>query len=235
MPRTEIHRYHFRGVQNIPAAGSGHAAPWVKTITGAAPPTCKGASLGALELALTADAQAQNVCLSFNDVLSYDIDDLIRVECIAKLSTASLAAEVMAAIGVAGARHDTIDSIAQAALFRVIGNNTLVVETDDGTSDNDDVATGDILSTSYKRLVIDFASGSKSQSPPALSLGGKANVQFAVGNPNGHLRRVARNTSFDMSAYSSGLQLYAQIQKTSSASVGTLSILGFEVEVKLSA
>lgn len=230
--RTEIHRYHFRGVQNIPAAGSGHAAPWVKTITGAAPPTCKGASLGALELALTADNQAQNVCLSFNDILSYDIDELIRVECICKI-TASLAAEVSAAIGVAGARADAIDSIAQHALFRVIGNNTLVVETDDGTTDNDDVATGDTLVATYKRLVIDFATGVKTQSPPALSLGGKANVQFAVGNVNGHLRRVARNTAFDMSAYSSGLQLYAQIQKTSSAAVGTLSILGFEVEVKL--
>ena len=230
--RTAIDRYYFRGVYNIPAAGSGQGAPWVKTITGAAPPTCKGASLGALELALTADNQAQNVCLSFDNILSYDIDDLIRVEMLAKIS-ASLAAEVQAAIGVAGARNDAIDSIAQAALFRVIGNNSVVVETDDGTNDNDDIATGESLAATYRRLVIDFASGVKTQSPPALSKGGKANLQFSMSNSAGMLRRVAQGTSFDMSNYASGLQLYAQIQKTASTATGTLSILGFEVEYKL--
>lgn len=233
--RTAIDRFRFRGAMLIPATASSDAGLFTKAITGAAPPTVSVPSGGAAALAMTVDTQVQNACLYMGDVLPYDIDDLIRVEFIAKVSQ-TLDAASMLAFGVTGARNDAIDSIAQAALFRAIANNTIVLETDDGTNEVDDGGSdGGLITTSYKRFVIDFASGVKTQSAPSLSLGGKADVQFYIDNANGSLRRVAKNTSHSMAAYSGNLQLFAQIQKTSADDLGTLSILQVEVEYKLPA
>jgi hypothetical protein len=111
------------------------------------------------------------------------------------------------AFGVAGARNDAIDSIAQHALFRAIGSNAIVVETDDGTTDKDDVATGaSFTSTVYKKFVIDFT-------------GGKSNVKFYIDGV-----RVAQSTTFDMSAYTAGVQPYFQIQKTSDANTDSFTV-----------
>lgn len=225
--------YDFRGA-HLPPLVASRQGVWCRAITGAAPPTVQSVSGGPIELALTATNEAQNACLYMGDILPFDIDDLIRVTFIAKLS-AALAADVMGAIGVASARNNTLDTVAEAAWFRFEGNNNLVCESDDGTTDNNDVATGETLVASYKRLVIDFQTGLKTIGPPSPSKGGKADVQFFAGNARGVLRRVAMGTSFDMSAYSGNLQLLAQIQKTAGTSVGTLSILGAEVEFKLPA
>jgi len=234
--KTELIRYNLRGIHKIPATASADGGPFSKAITGAAPPTVQGVSGGGVALALTNDVQAQNACFYMGDILPFDIDEIVRFECIARLSVALSAAAASCAFGLAGARNDAIDSIAQAALFRTIGTGgAILVESDDGTNDNDDVATGQTLGTAFKRFAIDFASGSKTQSPPSLSLGGKADVQFYMGNADGRLRRVARNTSFNMSNYSSGLQLFAQMQKTSDAAVGTLELLEASIEVKVPA
>lgn len=232
--RTRIDRYTFRGATAIPATASKDSGVWTKAITGAAPPTVGVVSGGAAALALTADVQIQNACLYMGDVLPYDIDDLIRVEFIAKVSQ-TLDAATSLAFGLASARNDAIDSIAQAALFRAIGSNAVVFETDDGTNEQDDDATGETITTSYKRFAIDFATGVHTQAPPALSVGGKANIMPYIGNSNGSLRRVCQNTLHSMAAYSGNLQLFAQIQKTSADDTGTLSIMEVEVEYKLPA
>jgi len=169
------------------------------------------------------------------DILPYDIDDLIRVEFLAKIS-ASLDASVTAVMGVASARNDDPDAIVDAALFKLAGSNTLVIETDDGTNEvNDGSADGFTLAATYKRLAIDFATGIKSQSAPSLSAGGKADIQFFAGNSNGSLRRIGKNTAHSMAAYAGDLQLIAQIQKTAGTAVGTLSLLEATVEYKLPA
>lgn len=233
--RTAIDRFRFRGNILIPATASSDAGIWTKAITGAAPPTVAVASGGAVELALTADEQIQNACLYMGDVLPYDIDDLIRVDFLAKMS-GTLGSASSIAFGLASARNDAIDSIATAALFRAIGNNTVVLETDDGTNEVDDGSSGgETITTSYKRFAIDFASGVKTQSPPSASLGGKADIHFYISNSNGSLRRVGQNSAHSMNAYSGNLQLLAQIQKTSSTNTGTLSILEVDVEYKLPA
>lgn len=234
--RTKKYCYDFRGVHTIPTVGSGDGGPWAKAITGAAPPTVQGVSGGGVALALTSASQAQNACLYQGDVLPFDIDDIVRVEWIAALSVALSAAAASMAFGLTSARNDAIDSITEAALFRSLGTGgEILVETDDGTNNNDDIATGQTLGTAYKRFAIDFMSGVKTQSPPAASLGGKAALQFLMGNARGPLRPVAVATAFDMSNYAGNLQLFHQIQKTSATDVGTLNILQAEIEVRLPA
>lgn len=232
MNQIQRFSYRFRGVYAIPAAGSPGPGPWVKTITGAAPPTCTGANGGSMDLALTSAVQVQNVCLSMNNILPFRMADLVRLEILASIS-ASLAAAVSAVVGIASARNDDPDAVATNAYFKLAGSNSLVVETDDGTTDNDDKATGLSLSTTMRKLVIDFGTGSNPRNPPSQSQGGLADVRFFAGNANGSLRRVAENTRFDMSAASANyVQLLAQIQKTSDAATGTLSIFGFDVYAK---
>lgn len=165
-----------------------------------------GSESGEVSMAFDNTNEIQNLCISQGDKLQFDIDKITEFGCRVKLNQAGVDAATSFAIGLAGDRNDAIDSIAQAALFRVIGSTSIVVETDDGTTDKDDVATGQVLSQTHKDLVISFANG-------------KSDVRFFVnGQP------VATSTRFDMSAYSGALQLYAQLQKTASANVDGVTI-----------
>lgn len=150
---------------------------------------------GEATLAFDNTSEVQNVCLFQSDVLNWDIDLLQRIEMRVK-TVASLDSATSIAWGLASARNDAIDSIAAHASFRVIGSNAVVVETDDGATDLDDKATGVSLVATYQKFVIDFT-------------GGTEDVKFYI---NGV--RVAASTTFDMSAYTAGLQPYVQIQKT---------------------
>jgi hypothetical protein len=210
------------------------ALPWTITDTSnSGTPTYAGVSLGGLELAFDNTSEVQNVCLSFADKLAYDIDDLIRIEWIAKVGATALDTATTIVMGMGSARNDDPDAVAANAYFKLAGSNTLVVESDDGTTDNDDIATGDTLSTTFKRFAIDFSKGVYSKEPPSLSVGGKGAVEFYVGNARGQLRRVASGTRFDMSAYTAGLQPYFQIQKTADTNTDSLTILQVSVEYRL--
>jgi len=223
--------YHFRGVGSPPAVGSADGGPWVKKITAAGGSPTVAPSADGMALALDATNEVQNLCLYMGDVLPFDIDDIIRLEVLAKIS-ASLDASVSAAFGLAAARNDDLDAIAAAAWFKLAGSNDVVLESDDGTNDNNDAATGVTLADTFKRFSIDFSAGVLTQSPPSQSLGGKAALQFQADNANGYAQRVGANTAFNMSNYSSGLQLFAQLQKTAGTATGTLTIQEFCVTVK---
>lgn len=191
------------------ASNAGHS--WVIADTSSSgTPTYVGVDGGrgvAVDMAST--GEIENVCLYWGDILGIDIDDIIEASFDVKMNQAALDATSMFAIGLAGDRNAAIDSIAQAALFRVVGatsTTALVVETDDGTTDNDDVATGTSLINVTKRLTISFATG-------------KSDVRFFVdGQP------VATGTTFDMSAYAGALQPFAQIQKTSDTNTNGFTI-----------
>lgn len=225
--RTAVDRFHFNGAMIVPDAANVTAGPWGKTVGLGA--TALNTAEG-LALALSASSQAENVRVNFADVLSYPIDDLIRFDAWVKVSD-SLDASVQVALGMAGAGNDAIDAIAQAALFRLVGSNDLVVETDDGAHDNDDVATGLTLGDSFRRLGIDFKTGVQTVSP-GPSKGGKASVLFTAENGQGLLRPLLKDTLFDMSAYAGGLQPYFQILKTAGAATGTLTIQRVEIEYR---
>lgn len=191
--------------------------PWVVTDTSSAgTPTytrldhgTTGGAFGVAQLAFDSQAEAQNVCLSFGDKLCMDISDRLvydtRLKTVAALdSTTSLA------FGLTGDRNDAIDSIAQNMLFRIIGSNSVVCESDDGTTDLDDKATGLTLVDSYKQFKIDMQD--------------LTDVKFYMGNGDGRLVRVASSVTFDVSAYGGALQPFFQIQKTSDANTDLVQI-----------
>lgn len=185
------------------------ATPWLVADTSAAgtPVYTKGTSDATLTLAAT--NEIENVCLSFGDALDIDIDDIQRVEMRVRISASTFTSGSILAFGVASARNDTLDSVAANAWFRMEGANSttqVYVESDDGVRDNDDVATGVTLGTTYKEFVIDFT-------------GGKSNVKFYIDG-----QRVAAGTTFDMSGYSAGLQPLVQIQKAANTNVNGVII-----------
>lgn len=231
--RTVTHFFAFLGGMVIPAAGSGTGFPWVKTITGAAPPTC-AVSGKRLRLALTSAAQAQNVCLSFDNVLSFDIDDIVRATFWLAVSTA-IGATAKWRVGLASARNDDPDAIVASLFIGASADANLDIECDDGTNETAATSIGMTIGTTLKKVVFDFSDGIATAAPPSLSAGGKAKIICKVENGNGQLLQVAKSTTLDMSAYSAGLQPYAQIQKTSSTDVGTLEIEAIEIEERVAA
>ena len=202
------------GLETPPLTASADGNPWTKADTSAAGAPTLAASGGFMKGQLANTDEVENLCLYMGDQLAWDIDDLLTAEFWIKTGAAITTAESLA-FGMGAARNDDPDSIAYHAHFRLLATTAVVVETDDGVNNNDDKATGQILSTTVKRFLIDFASGLKTVSPPSTSLGGKGNVLFSMDDARGNLIPVARNVAFDMSNYSSGgLQPYVQLQKT---------------------
>ena len=227
----------FVGDENPPVVGSPDGSVWrSKTTKTAGTPTVLTDN-GFMVLSLDATLEDQVAVLYMGDELPFDLDNLLTLDIWAKLSTASLHAAISCAFGLISAHNDDLDLVAAAAMFRCYGSNAVVCETDDGTNDNDDVASGLNLATTVKRFTIDFASGIKAVVPPP-SVGGKGNVLFSADDDRVNLRQVARATRFDMSNYNSGLQLFAQIQKGAASSViaadvsASLSIQRYRVKWK---
>jgi len=223
MPFEEIvDDFRFNG-KIVPAlTASVVNGPWAKADTSSAGTPTLAAAGGFMVGAFDAQSEVQNLCLYHGDILSYDIDDLVSAEFWIK-TVAALDAASQLAFGMESARNDAIDSIAEAALFRIIGNNSVVVESDDGTNNNDDVATGQTLVAAVKRFHIDFKTGIQSK-VGVQSVGGKANVLFSMSDGRGALRPVARATQFDMSNYAGGLQPFVQLQKTADTNVDSFSL-----------
>lgn len=199
----------FFGAGTFSTAGQG--VPWAIADTSASgTPTyavVSPSATGEVALTLAATSEVENVCLSFGDKLCFDIDNIQRFEARVKVSGCTSGTELV--FGLGSARNDTTDSVAANAWFKMVGatsTTAVVVETDDGTTDKDDIATGQTLSTTYKKFVIDFA-------------GGKSNVKFYI-----DATRVAASTTFDMSAYALSLQPIVQIQKAANTNVDAVTI-----------
>jgi hypothetical protein len=143
--------------------------------------------------------------LDFGDKLQLDIDSLIEVEFRVK-TVATLDSATTLVFGLQSNRNDNTDSTTNNAQFKLVGDNNVVVETDDGTTDNDDKATGKTLVASFKRFVISFAAG-------------KSDVRFFIDGD-----RVASATTFSMAAATGQLQPFVQIQKTSDNNTDSVSI-----------
>lgn len=206
----------FFGGGTLSTAGQGD--PWViaDTSTSGTPTYVyvDGSATGEVAITLASTSEIENVCLSFGNVLCFDIDSIQGAEFRVKMGQAAIDATSQVAFGLTGDRNDAIDSIAQAALFRVVGADSttaVVVETDDGTTDNNDVATGQTLINAYKTFKIDFTQGT-------------SDVRFFMDNGNGSLVRVAAGTTFDMSGYTGSLQPFLQLQKTADTNVDSVTI-----------
>jgi len=205
----------FFGGGTLSTAGQG--SPWaIADTSSSGTPTyafVDGSAAGEVAIDFDNTSEIQNVCLSFGDVLALDIDKIQGAEFRVKMNQAAVDATTSLAFGLIGDRNDAIDSIAQAAIFRVIGADSttaVVVESDDGTNNNDDVATGQTLINAYKLFKIDFSQGT-------------SDVRFYMDDANG-LRRVAAGTTFDMSNYTGSLQPFVQLQKTADTNTDGVTI-----------
>lgn len=168
-------------------------------------------------LTLNNDNDVVVVALHFNDALDFDIDDIQRVSMRVKIGASTFTSGSILCFGVGSARNDTANSVVANAWFRMEGANstTLVyAETDDGTRDVDDISTGVTLGTTYKDFVIDFT-------------GGKSNVKFYIDG-----QRVCASQTFDMSAYSAGLQPIIQIQKAANTNADSVIVDYVEIVAK---
>ena len=129
-------------------SNAGHNWNYVDTSSAGSPTIATVAAGRGVAIDMDTQAEAQNLCLDHGNVLALDIDNIIDVTIDVEMNQAAVDATTMFAIGLASERNDAIDTIAEAALFRVVGSGSttaLVVETDDGTTNNDDVATGTTL------------------------------------------------------------------------------------------
>lgn len=199
----------FLGNQVFSATAADNSSLRIKDTSSGGTPTyalVDGSASGEINLAFDSTNEAQIVTLYQGDILQFDIDDIIEATFRVKLGQSTVDAATTFCIGLAGDQNDTADTVAQNCWLRLAGSTAWVAETDDGTTDNDDVATGKTASTSYQWLTISFAEG------------GKSDVRFFIdGSP------VATGTTFDMSGYSGSLQLFVQHQK--SADTNTDSVL----------
>lgn len=188
---------------------------------------------GKVTAALTSDSEAQCAGFAMGDKLPFDIDDLQRIEMVVEIP-AAIANTVTVAFGVCSARADAIDSVAEGAWFRINGASTpskaIVVESDDGTNDVSVPSGRNIETATATRFVLDFRNGMQHK-VGANSKGGKAAVRAYFDDARGNLREVDLGGTFlDLSNYSSGLQLFAQIRKASGTATGSLVVHSVEVE-----
>lgn len=198
----------FAGTSATLPASADPATAWLVDDTSAAGTPTYVRNAGAAVLTLAATSEVENVCLHHGDALSFDIDDIMRVEMRVKLGAALTTGSILT-FGVGSARADDADAVAAHATFRMVGatsTSAVFVESDDSVNDKDDIATGQSLATTYKRFVIDFE-------------GGKSDVKFYIDGV-----RVAASTTFDMSNYSDGLQPIIQLQKAANTNVDSVSV-----------
>lgn len=168
---------------------------------------------GIAKLDLVADSEAEVVILSHAGIEQFDVTDRLTYECRLKMNQAAVGAVTDFSFGLVAGQNSTWDSTTVMAAFRVVGANSttaVVVETDDGTTDKDDIATGQTLINAYKTFKIDMQ---------VLT-----DVKFYMSDANGVLRRVAKATTFDMSAFTSCVQPVFQLQKASGADTSGVTI-----------
>lgn len=181
---------------------------WTAILTGTTPTAlCITEDGGAAKLSLTATSEAQAAVLYHNDVLAFDLRQLKMIEFIAQVAGIDSATTLV--FGLASARNATSDNVATNAWFRIEGSvstSAVVVETDDATTDNDDVATGQTLASVYKKFTIDFERGI-------------ADVRFFIDG-----ERVAAGTTFNMSALGAGLNVQPFVQLQKGSGTGTPSV-----------
>lgn len=190
---------------------------WTVATTGTSP-THLGTNGAGMVLTCSNTSEAANICMYHKDILQFDVDQIKVADFWVKVSGIDAVSTVV--FGMAGARHDTPDTVAQNCWFRIEGSTStsnIVCETDDGTTDYDDKATGQTLASVTKIFRIDFTNG-------------KSDIRFLMGDSLGNLTRVAASTTFTLAAYTGQLQPLIQVQKGSGTGVPAVSVRRVRIE-----
>lgn len=188
------------------------------TSTGGTPTyLCLTADGGAAKLLCDNTSEAQIITLYQNNVLPYDLALLQGVDFIAQVAGIDSATTLV--FGVASAQSDTPDSVTINAWFRMEGTTStsaVVVETDDGTTDYDDKATGATLASTYKKFSIDFTQGLQ-------------DIRFFIDGA-----RVGASVTHTLNSITSGqnVQLFVQLQKASGTGIPSITISQVKVRYK---
>lgn len=182
--------------------------------------TVDGSESGEFKMTLDSQAEAENVCLYNGDVLSYRLGNIQSFKTRVKIENLNSVTDV--AFGLCSDRNDDTDLIETHAMFKVDGSSsisTVLVETDDGVIDVDDVAASP-LGAGWIVCEIDFTQGF-------------GDVRFYSQGANQVKSRRAPWKKFDMSnAVDSFVQPFFQIQKASGAGTGSISIDFVEINYK---
>lgn len=188
----------------------------VKDTSSAGTPTYVYLDGGGLKLLCDNTSEAQVLTLFHNNIEMIDIDELHYIRWYLKVSGIDSATTLVA--GVADGQNDTSDTVTTNAWFRMQGSastTALLTESDDGTRDNDDKATGQTLSSTVKMLEIRFKE-------TALGI---QDVRFFVDST-----RVTTDTTFNMAAATGDVQPYIQLQKASGTGVPAVTVCGCEYQ-----
>lgn len=161
---------------------------------------------GVCSLIIDADNNAEDAVLYMGDVRSFNVKAGLVFEC--RLAIATPGTGIAVVWGMAGDHNLAKDSVTEAAWFRMDASLALKVETDDTTNNNDDVSTGETLTTgAYHVFKIDFTDIS--------------DVRFYLDGAS-----VATGTTYDMSNLTDAegmMQPYFSLDKATGT--GTASML----------
>jgi hypothetical protein len=179
--------------------------PWkIVEVGNAAAAVVTDAHAGEFALNLAADSEAEDAVLYHGDRKTFDIDSKPVFECRAKITTPGTGTTVV--LGLAGDHDLDKDSVAQHAWFRLEAGLDLLVETDDGSTDNDDKDTTlNVVSGTYYTFKVDLSDPS--------------DVKFFVDN-----QRMLASFTFDMSAFNGRLQPYFSLDKSSGTGTAGLTM-----------
>lgn len=197
--------------------GAALGAAWSVADTSSAGAPTKAMHADGYKLVHAADAEAENLCLYWGDICGIDITKVKRIVMKLKQLQATKDSTTTIAFGLASARNDAPDSIAVNAMFRLnlgTADNSIFCETDDGTTDLDDKATGKTLSNTFQTFEINFSRG-------------LSDVRFFVnGVP------VCETVTFSMAAATGGVQPFVQIQKTSDDNTDGVQVRAIHIETR---
>jgi len=161
---------------------------------------------GILRLPLTSNAEAQRSGVAFGDQRPFVLNQGLVFE--ARIALSVLPTLVSEAVfGLAGDDNAVADTVAESIWFKADGDGVIVVESDDTSNTNDDVATGITLTAGLFAIF-------------RIDATIITDVKFYINGAN-----VAAGTTFNMSQVAAlALQPYISINKASGAGLGIVDV-----------
>lgn len=212
---------------------TGDTTEWTDAAAGATGAVSYSAG-GSKGVSLAVSDAADSAWIHFGDKLVFDIDELLEVEFLYQISGSEAGTEMY--LGLISAFNATPSSIAAAVLWKISGATAaLAIETDDGTIDNNDIATTLTVSANeVHRATINFATGIQTVSPPSASTGGKTSIQFTHTDTSQVQHHINQHLSqhISMANYSGGLQLAAGARQVGSNASATPTLFVKRISVK---
>jgi len=221
-----VDRYVFKGANSLGLVNASLAWPWLQQKTGT-PGAIVGVDDGLkIPLAATVEAEANRLYMGSRP---YRVADLVFAKFVVACS-ATLPAGAGIAFGLAKTPADDPDANDEGVWFKVLAGNSVVVESDDGTTDVDDVDTALTLGLTFKVFHLNFRDGVWQGDPRSGgAVGGPSAIIASMDNAAGNLVPVGRGSRLTLAAASGPLQPFCQITKGSQYSGQNLYVREIEI------